>query len=183
MKEKLVQSSAERLKDPLKIYLREASSIPRLNSREERAIINRIEDGRKKIAEVVLHTSLLVTEVIRIGEKLKSKEMSVREITEELDEEVNGAHEEQYKRKVLSLIDEIKKNKQKKIALRKIMGQKGLCHSTRAKLEKKVDQESEKIIKLLQQMNLSQNQIERVVLKLKGLFKSLEEKKVFPIKV
>jgi len=179
VKEKLVQRTPEKLRDPLKIYLREVGSISLLHRHEERDIINRIEEGRKRIVGVVLHTSLIVEEVIRIGEKLKSGEMPVREVTEELDKEESEVHEEQHKRKVLSLIDEIKKSEQKKIGLQKILGQKGLCNAGREELEKKVDQESKKIIKLLQQINLSKNQIEKVAQKLKRFLESLEKKTSF----
>lgn len=182
MRDKVLKSIQERNRDTLNIYLRDVSSMPLLDRDEERGIINCIEEERKKIAQVVLRTSQVVTEVIRSGERLKSKEVSVREIVEGLDEEVSQAQEEQYKSKVLFLIDQIKDSKQKKIALRKIAEQNGLCNVERESLKKKIDQESERIVKLVQQFNLSKDLIEKIVRNLKQLITSIDRHKSLPNK-
>jgi RNA polymerase primary sigma factor len=178
----LVQNMRERDKDVLNIYLRDLNSMPLQDRNEERSIIKRIEEGRKKIASIVLRTSIAVTEVMDIGEKLKSKKISVRDIVEGLDEKASHAREAQYARNVLCIIDRIAQSEQKKNALRQMVQQKGLRRIEKERLKQKIDQESERIVKRLQQINLSKNLIENIVRNLKQHIPEIDMQKALPHK-
>jgi len=165
----------EKFNDPARIYLREMSSVSLLNREEEVEIAKRIEEGEKEIAKVVLHAPITISEVIGIGEKLRSDKMSVREVIRDLDDEETDIDEEHYKRKVLSLIGRIKRRKQKKLELQKKLTQKHLSKVKRIELKKKIDRSAEKILDLIQQINLNKTQIENIAQKLKYFLERLEK--------
>jgi RNA polymerase primary sigma factor len=172
--EVLEQSPFDKLNDPVRMYLREMGSVSLLNRDEEVEIAKRIEEGEKEIAGVVLNAPLIIREILTIGEKLKSDKISVREVIKDIDEEETDIDEELYKKKVLSLIDKIKRSEQKKLELQKKLTQKNLTEVKKREIKKKIDQKSEKILDLVNQINLNKIQIEKVGQRLKHFFERLE---------
>ena len=164
----------EKLNDPVRMYLKEMGSVSLLNREEEVEIAKRVEEGEKEIACVVLNAPLIVKEVLTIGEKLKDDKISVREVVGNLDEEETDIDEELYIKKVLSLIEKIKRSEQKKLELQKKSTQKNLSEAKKRELTKKFDQKSKRTLDLLQQINLNNVQIEKVVHKLKHFLERLE---------
>ncbi len=173
--EKIEQVNFKKFTDPVMVYMREMGSFSLLNREEEIEIAKRIEEGGKEVAEVVLNAPLIVRELISIGEKIKSEKISVREVVKDLDNEGTDIDEEHYKRKALSLIERIKRREQKKLELQKKSNQKHLSKVTRIELKKKIDQKSENIFALIQQINLDEPQIEKVAQKLKHFLERLRK--------
>ena len=173
--EKIEQVNFKKFNDPAMIYMREMGSFSLLNREEEIEIAKRIEEGEKEVADVVSNTPLIVRELISIGEKIKYEKISVREVVKDLDNEGTDIDEEHYKRKALSLIERIKRREQKKLELQKKSNQKHLSKVTRIELKKKIDQKSENIFALIQQINLDEPQIEKVAQKLKHFLERLRK--------
>jgi len=172
--EELEPAPFERLSDPVRMYLREMGSVSLLNREEEVEIAKRIEEGEKEIADVVLNAPIIIREILSIGEKLKSDKISIREVIRDLDDEEINIDEELYKKKVLSLIDKIKRGEQKKQDLQKKLMHKHLSEAKRTELKKKLDQKSEKILNMIKQINLNKAHIEKVAQKLKYFLERLE---------
>jgi hypothetical protein len=93
----------------------------------------------------VLNAPLIVREVLTIGEKLKFDKISVREIIRDLDDEEAEIDEELYIKKVLSLVERIKRSEQKKLDLQKKLTQKNLSEAKKKELKKKLDQKCPQI--------------------------------------
>ena len=165
----------ERFNDPARIYMREMGSLSLLNREEEVEIAKRIEEGEKEILEVVLNAPLTIREIISIGEKFKADKISVSEIIRDIDDEETNIDEELYKKKILSLIERIKKHEQKKLELQKKLSKKNLSKAQKKELGKKIKQKSEKLLSLTQQINLKKIQFEKVAQKLKYFLESLEK--------
>jgi len=164
----------EKLNDPVRMYLKEMGSVSLLNRDEEVEIAKRIEEGEKEIADVVLNAPLIVREILTTGEKLKVDKISVREVIGDLDEEETYIDEELYKKKVLSLIEKMKKTEHKKLELQKKSTQKRLSEAKKRELKKKIDQKAKKMLDLVNQINLNRNQIEKVSQKLRHFLERLE---------
>ena len=173
--EKLKQKPIEKFNDPVKIYIKEIDAISLLNRDEEVEIAKRVEEGEKEIADIVLNAPLIVREVLAIGEKLKLDKISVREIIRDLDDEEAEIDEELYIKKVLSLVERIKRSEQKKLELQKKSTQKNLSETKKRELKKKLDQKSKKTLDLVNQINLNKAQIERVAHKLKHFLERVEK--------
>jgi RNA polymerase primary sigma factor len=173
--EETAKGPFEKLNDPVRMYLREMGSVSLLNRDEEVEIAKRVEEGEKEIADIVLNAPLIVREVLTIGEKLKFDKISVREIIRDLDDEEAEIDEELYIKKVLSLVDRIKRSEQKKLDLQKKLTQKNLSEAKKKELKKKLDQKSKKTLDLVNQINLNNAQVERVAHKLKHFLERLEK--------
>ena len=72
------QVSFDKFNDPVRMYLREMGSESLLNREEEVEIAKRIEAGEQEIGRVVLHAPIIVSELITIGEDLRSGKVAVR---------------------------------------------------------------------------------------------------------
>jgi RNA polymerase primary sigma factor len=165
----------EKLNDPVRMYLREMGSVSLLNRDEEVEIAKRIEEGENEIAGVVLDTPLILKEIAALGEKLKSERISVREIMKDLDDEEAEIDEELYSKKILSLIEKIKRAEQKRQELQKKLTLKSISEVKKKELRKKITQKSEKILSLIDQINLNKAQIEKVVQKLQHFLERLKK--------
>jgi len=165
----------EPLNDPLKMYMQEISSIALLTRYEEIEIVKRMEAGEEEIARVILHSPIIIREIISIGEKLRTDKMSVREVIADLDDEETDIDEEHYLKKILSLIGKIKRAEQKIIDLHKQLSQKRLSETKKRDLQRKIDQKNDKMFALIQQINLNKGQIEHVAQKLKRFLERIEK--------
>ena len=101
--EDLEKTPFEMVTDPVRMHMREMGMLSLLKCDEEAKITKRMKKGEKEIADVILHAPLTVREVIRVGAKLKSNKMYVREIIHYLHNEGTTIDEKLYKKKVLSL--------------------------------------------------------------------------------
>ena len=173
--EELEPTPFEKFNDPVRMYLREMGSVSLLNREEEVEIAKRIEEGENEIADVALSAPLIIRELIHIGEKLKFEKISVREVVRNLDNEEVEIDEEHYLKKVLSIIEKIKRGEQKHLELQKKLKQKHLSEAKKRELKKKIDQKSKKIFVLIQQINLNEVQIEKIAQKIKHFLVRLEK--------
>src|SRR5512147_3213747 len=87
-----------RATDPVRMYLREMGSVSLLTREGEVEIAKRIERGKREVLSVVLNCPMAVKEIINLGNALKSGKISVREVTDEIDEEASIEEEEAQKK-------------------------------------------------------------------------------------
>jgi len=75
-------------RDPVRIYLKEMSSVPLLTREGEIEISMRIEEGREKIYRVIFSLPFVLKKLIALGNMVKSGEAPLTEIIQNSDEEV-----------------------------------------------------------------------------------------------
>jgi len=175
--EGLEQTHSKGVNDPVRIYLREVDSLSLLNRNEEVEIAKSIEEGEKEIADVVFNAPLMIREILTMGEKLKLSKLSVSEIIGDLDQEEGHIDKEYHRKRVLSLIEKIKRCEHEKRALEKKVSQKSLREKQKRQIERKIDKRAKKILELVHQINLHKTQIKRVAQKLKHFLERLEKAK------
>ena len=161
--------------DPVRMYFREMGSTPLLSREEEVTIAKRIEEGEQEIACVVFRSPIIVSELITLGENLRSDKISIREVIRGIDDEDTGIDEEHHTRTVISLIEKIKRSEQKKIQLERNLVQKNLSQAKKKELQKKINQGKERIVTLIQEINLSKSLIEQIAQTLKHFLERLEK--------
>jgi RNA polymerase primary sigma factor len=176
--EALEQAPFGSFNDPVRMYLREMGSASLLNRAEEVEIAKRIEEGEQEVASVILRSPIIVSELITLGESLRTEKLSIREVIGGLDDEDTDIDEEIYTKKVLSLISKIKRVERTQVHLTKKLAQKNLTKEKKSELHKKIDQKSEKIFSLIEEINLNKILIEQVAQKLKHLFERLEQAEI-----
>jgi RNA polymerase primary sigma factor len=158
-----------RASDPVRMYLREMGSVSLLTREGEVEIAKRIESGQREILSTVLNCPMAVKEVINLGNAIRLDKMSVREVTDEIDEEASSEEEEAQKKKVLEFIDKVRRNEE---GIRRILKNKGL---SRSRIQDQVRKKQKEILNGLQQMKLKESQINRIVQKLKQILVRVEK--------
>jgi len=99
-----------RASDPVRMYLREMGSVSLLTREGEVEIAKRIENGQREILSTVLNCPMAVKEVVNLGNAIRMDKVSVREVTDEIDEEASIEEEEAQKKRVLDFIDKVRRN-------------------------------------------------------------------------
>lgn len=180
-----------RATDPVRMYLREMGSVSLLTREGEVEIAKRIESGKREVLSVVLHCPMAVKEVINLGDLIKAGKTEIREVTNEIDEEETSFEEEQIqKKKILDLIEKIKRKDKdirrllrgRVLSKRKVQKQVKKKQREIKKRQKGIKKRSteikrkrEEILAFFNQMNLRDTQINRVVQKMKQMLNRMDK--------
>jgi RNA polymerase primary sigma factor len=153
--------------DPIGVYLKEMGSFRLLTREREVEIAKRIESGQEEMLSVVLNCPIAVREVINLGSALRAGKIEVKEVTSETDDEETSVGEEQIqKKKVLNLIDKIRKGEERIRILRRELRARNKEVPTK-RIQEKIWKNQAGIFDALKRINLSEKQINRIVQKLK----------------
>ena len=99
--------SQEKGKDPIRVYLKEMGMVPLLSRAGEVEIAKRIEKGKKAVGKALSRSPVVVSELLRFGEKLRIGELAVRKLVHLTDGELTERVLERRRQEVLKQIDEI----------------------------------------------------------------------------
>ncbi|HXI58820.1 MAG TPA: RNA polymerase sigma factor region1.1 domain-containing protein, partial [Polyangia bacterium] len=66
--------------DPVRMYLRKMGSVSLLTREGEVEIAKRIEDGERRVLQVVLNSSVAIEEILQLGDKLRKQKIRVKEV-------------------------------------------------------------------------------------------------------
>jgi len=154
-------------------------------------IAKRIESGKREVLSVVLNCPMAVKEVINLGNLIKAGKVEIRELTNEIDEEEVSFEEEQIqKKKILDLIEKIKRKGED--IRRLLRGGAVLKGRLQGKVKKKrketkekekgikkrqteIKKKQEEILEFFNQMNLRDTQINKVVQRMKQMLNRVEK--------
>ncbi len=161
--------------DPVYMYLREMGSVSLLTREGEVEIAKRIEEGEKSVINAVLDSPLTIKEIIQFGDRLRLKKVKTKELAQDLEEEEYFLEEEFNVQRILALIDQIRRLNDRNRQLRERLGKGRISSVERAQTEKKLQNNKEKIIALLKDINLKTKHIDKIVQKLKGLTERVEK--------
>jgi RNA polymerase primary sigma factor len=155
--------------DPVSIYLKEMGSFPLLTREGEVEIAKRIESGQREVLSVVLNCPIAVREVINLGGALRAGRIEIREVTNEIDDEETSIEKEQIqKKKVLNLINKIKRGEER---IRILQGELRLRNKgvPKKRIHEKILKKQTKIFDTFKRINLREKQINKIVQRLKQL--------------
>jgi len=159
--------------DLIRYYLHEIAGHSLLTRDEEIQIAKEIEKGKRTVARAILSSPLMMREVINLGEKLKKGTLSVRDITNTLDDDSDGTGEEEILLGIKRSIREIRKLywHNKKIRKNLTLTPKDIRKSLRQKMRRN----NESILGCLEQINLNRNQLDKILSVVRNSIKRLEE--------
>jgi RNA polymerase primary sigma factor len=110
--------------DLARLYFREMTAVPLLTRESEVVIAKRIEHGQRAILNALSRSPLVVREIFSIGDQLKNKEISIRDVVSFDDEELTDDLLEEKRTAVLRIIESIRKHEG---SARKISKKIGRC--------------------------------------------------------
>jgi RNA polymerase primary sigma factor len=95
---------------PERYYFREMAKFPLLNRQGEIEIAKRIEHGQQVILKALSRSPLVVREILNIGDQLKNKQISIRDVVCFNEDEVTDELLEKKTVSVLRIIESIRKH-------------------------------------------------------------------------
>jgi RNA polymerase primary sigma factor len=153
--------------DPVCIYLKEMGSFSLLTREGEVEIAKRIESGQREVLNVVLNCPIAVKQVINLGNALHAGKTTIKEVTNEIDDEEASVEEEEIeKKKVLNLINKIKRGEER---IRILQGKLRFSKKElpKKRIQEKIWKKQTKIFDTFKRINLRENQINQIVQKLR----------------
>ena len=149
--------------DPVRSYLNEMKSFPLLSREGEVEIAKRIESGQQEVLSVVLNCPLAIKEVIDLGNALHAGKTTIKEVTNEIDNEETSIEVEKIqKKKVLNLINKIQRGEER---IRILRGELRLRNKEvpKKRIQEKILKKRTKIFDSFKRINLREKQINRIV--------------------
>jgi RNA polymerase primary sigma factor len=162
-----VVPAGARTGDPVKMYLREMGLVSLLNRDEEVEIAKKIEEGEREITDAVFSVLTSVRDVVGMGKELKTGDLRVKSIVDNLEDEDGFVEEDIHSERVIKLIDRITDIDRRSESIRRKLREKGLDEDDRKDLEAKLAKNNKNIAKTCREINLSKKRIQRMVSKLK----------------
>ncbi len=148
--------------DPVRLYLKEMGAIPLLNREGEVTLAKRIEDGEREIVSSVKSCSIALDELFKVGDKLKTGELQVRDVIKDLDEESTEEEEKAALDKVLRIIQRIRRTHQSAVEIEQRLRKGGVPEKERGSLKNKVVSLHDKVVESIQEIHLKERQIEAI---------------------
>lgn len=100
----------DKTNDPVRLYLREMGTVPLLSREGEVEIAKRVEHGQRVILKALSRSPLVVREILTIGDQLKKKQISIRDLVSFNEDEVTDEKLEERAAGVLEVIESIRKH-------------------------------------------------------------------------
>ena len=179
--------------DPVRMYLRKMGSVSLLTREGEVEIAKRIEEGERRVLQVVLNSSIAVEEILDLGERLKKQKIRVKDVVRDLDEEDADFDEEWHTERVIKIIDKVRRlqrENEKILEELEIPQTTGPASATptppppapskaveakRKKLRDKIEANKSEMFELLSELRINKKVIDRIVQKLKSLVLRIEK--------
>jgi RNA polymerase primary sigma factor len=115
----LTPGALDKTNDPVRMYLREMGTVPLLTREGEVEIAKRIERGKKAVLKAISRTPMAAQEVIRLGERLRAGEVTVKDVVIFNEEEITEEKLESKIKETLKLVDRVSHSHKDYLAYRK----------------------------------------------------------------
>jgi len=160
--------------DPVRMYLRKMGSVSLLTREGEVEIAKRIEDGERRVLQVVLNSSVAIEEILNLGDKLRKQKIRVKEVVKDADEEDAEFDEQWHIERVCKVIDKVRRLwKEQEKVVEKLDAK--VSEQTKKKYKNQINDYKQEILDTLQEMRLNKKQIDKIVLHLKEFVERIEQ--------
>ncbi|MBI2822975.1 MAG: RNA polymerase sigma factor RpoD [Acidobacteria bacterium] len=109
----------DKTNDPVRMYLREMGTVPLLSREGEVEIAKRIERGQKTVVKALSRSPIVVQEILKLGERLREREIGIKEFITINDEEVTEPMLEQHRARTLHTARQIAELEKEAVKVRK----------------------------------------------------------------
>jgi RNA polymerase primary sigma factor len=152
--------------DPVRTYLRKMGSVSLLTREGEVEIAKRIEDGQRRVLQVVLNSSVAIEEILDLGEKLRKLKIRVKDVVKDADEEDEEFDEQFHVERVCKVIDKVSRlwREQEKVAEK--LEAKG-SETSHKKYRLQIEKLKQEILDALLRLRLHKKQVDAIVVTLK----------------
>jgi RNA polymerase primary sigma factor len=152
--------------DPVRTYLRKMGSVSLLTREGEVEISKRMEEGQRRVLQVVLNSSVAIEEILSLGDSLRKQKIRVKEVVRDADDEEPEFDEQWHIERVCKVIDKVRRLWKEQERVGEKLDAK-VSEATKKKYRDQIYDFKQEILDALQEMRLNKKQIDRIVLKLK----------------
>jgi RNA polymerase primary sigma factor len=142
--------------DPVRAYLRTLTALSLLTREGEIEIAKRIEDGQRRVLRVVLGSTVAVDALLSLRNELRQATVRVRDVVTNVDTDAPDFNEEVHAERICKVLDKVRR-------LRRAGDAPAASERVRTQ-----------VLEAVLHLRLQKKQIDRIVLKLKGLLGRLE---------
>jgi RNA polymerase primary sigma factor len=160
--------------DPVRMYLRKMGSVSLLTREGEVEIAKRIEDGERRVLKVVLDSPVAIEEILDLGDKLRKGKIRVKEVVKDTDEDDEEFDEAFHVERICKIIEKVRRVSKELEKVEEKKTKRGLSESTRRKARAAADKLRDDLLDTLHDLRLNKKQIDRIVVRLKGLVSRIE---------
>ena len=114
----LTPGALEKTNDPVRMYLREMGTVPLLTREGEVEIAKRIERGQNNVMKAMSRSPIIIREIQKLGEELKSEARSIKRVIVFNDDELTDERIQERLEEVIGIVDESNKLYKKSIQWR-----------------------------------------------------------------
>ena len=161
--------------DPVRLYLRKMGSVALLNREGEVEIAKRIEDGDRRVLEVVLNSSVALEQILQLGDRLRAGTIRVKEVVKDADEEDATFDEQFHIERVCRAIDAVRELCRKKQQVADASTEISASDLDKKRRPKQIEELRQAILDALAALRLNKRQIDRIVYTLKAFVVRIEQ--------
>jgi RNA polymerase primary sigma factor len=165
----LTPGTLEKTNDPVRMYLREMGTVPLLTREGEVEIAKRIERGQLRVMKAISRSSIVIREIVGLGEDLKRGVRNIKEVVifdeEEITEEILQARVKQTVSRIDALVKHQKKAAVLEEKLEAIAGQKTKTKEQR-KLRWAIAREKVYVSRIVRELKYTNQERKRLLDKL-----------------
>jgi RNA polymerase primary sigma factor len=159
--------------DPIRLYLRRMGSVTLLSREGEVEIAKRIEDGERRVLQVVLNSPVAIEEVLNLGDKLRGHEIRIKTVVKDADEEDPEFDEQWHIERVCKIIDKVRRLWKELEKVGEKLNAK-VSEATKKKYRNQINDFKQNILAALQEIRFNKKQIDQIVLTLKEFVERVE---------
>ena len=154
--------------DPIRAYLRKMTSVALLTREGEIEIAKRIEDGQRRVLQVVLDSSVAVDEILSLGDELRTQKLRAKDVVTDADtdEEDDSFDEQFHVDRICKVIDRVSKLwKEQQKAWAELDAKPSAIAAKKHRT--RIEDIKQEILNALLELRLHKTQVDRIVLRLK----------------
>jgi RNA polymerase primary sigma factor len=149
--------------DPVRMYLREMGTVSLLSREGEVEIAKKIEEGEKQVIDEVLSSPLALRHVLDLGTRLSEREIRVREIIRDGDEDSEYLEDEElHEKRLLEQIGKIRRIANESDKVKRQLDGKRVSARRRQSLQESLARYQERIVHGLKGLQLNRKQTEAI---------------------
>jgi RNA polymerase primary sigma factor len=160
--------------DPVRMYLRKMGSVSLLTREGEVEIAKRIEDGERRVLQVVLNCPVAIQELLDLGDKLRKQKVRVKDVVKDADEEDAEFDEQWHIDRVCKVIDKVRRLYKDADKVEERAAARSASESGRKKARAELQELKNEMFEALQELRLNKKQIDRIVARLKSYVTRIE---------
>ncbi len=161
--------------DPVKMYLREMGYVSLLSREGEVEIAKIIEEGASEAMGAVFGVTASVKDVVDIGRKLKTEEIRIKNVIDNLEDEDGYVEEDSQRERVVRLLDKVAMLDGKNDLIVQKLKAKDISEEDRKALRIQLEKNKKAITRLCRKVRFGKKQIDKLVGNIKRYLAELDK--------